>query len=442
MSYKDKKLAVFHLLQKKVQPASFRDLVDELGEDFPERSVRRWLTELVTQGVVKKTGNKRLSRYTACIPEIEASYFKESNKQVIEKLRRPVYEREPVAYATDWVQSYQPNQSFYIPKDVRKQLHLIGRRSRKEDPAGTYAHQIYNRLLIDLSYNSSRLEGNTYSLLDTQKLILEGAFAEGKLDEEKTMILNHKEAIRYIIDQASTLEITPQTICTLHFLLSDGLIDLSYTGKIRDYGVRIGGSSYFPFENPKQLQKGLETILEKANLILDPYEQSFFLLIHITYLQAFIDVNKRTARLSANIPLIKNNLVPLSFNDIDKDDYITAVIAVYEIQDIRPILDLYIFSYLRTCAAYDVTVKSIGFDEIRVRYRTQRRAILREIILQNLHGKQANLYIFSQTQKLVKKEDQEAFIKNVFEDIREIEPCRLVGLGITTEQLNVWKKMS
>ncbi len=91
-------------------------------------------------------------------------------------------------------------------------------------------------------------------------------------------------------------------------------------------------------------------------------------------MQAFSDVNKRTARLSANIPLIKNNFVPLSFNDVEREDYTSAMIAIYELQDIRPLLDLYVFSYMRTCALYDSTVKSMGFDEIRVRYRQQRRA--------------------------------------------------------------------
>lgn len=122
----------------------------------------------------------------------------------------------------DWFDIYQPNSSFYIPLELRLHLYKEGKRSTFSAPAGTYAHQIFNRLLIDLSYNSSRLEGNTYSLLDTKKLILEGASPEGKLDEEKIMILNHKEAIRYLVNTAPRLKIDKDTICTLHYLLSDG----------------------------------------------------------------------------------------------------------------------------------------------------------------------------------------------------------------------------
>ncbi|MEI6243345.1 MAG: Fic family protein, partial [Chlamydiota bacterium] len=271
-----------------------------------------------------------------------------------------------------------------------------------------------------------------------KKLLLEGAGVEGKLDEEKIMILNHKEAIRYLVDTAPRLEINVQTICTLHYLLSDGLVEARYAGKVRDQGVRIGGSTYIPFEHAEQLQIRLSRICEKAALIEDPYEQSLFLLVHITYLQSFLDVNKRTARLSANIPLIKSNLVPLSFNDVEREDYTSAVIAIYELLDIRPILDIYIFSYMRTCAIYDSTIKSIGFDKVRVHYRNERREIVREIIFNGLVGKAIDKYVSSQTLKLVRKEDQDAFLEDVMEDLKEIDQSYIAGLGITPDQLRQW----
>ncbi len=391
-----------------------------------------------------QTGNRRGTKYQISsfayrspIKEIGSCFRPESTK-VIEQVRRPIYERKSVSYADDWLNAYQPNTTFYISSDTRLQLYQAGKRSKREDPAGTYAHQIFNRLLIDLSYNSSRLEGNTYSLLDTQRLVLEGARAEGKLDEEKLMILNHKEAIRYLVDYAPRLDTSIQTICTLHYLLADGLVESRYAEKVRDYGVRIGGSTYIPFEDRNLLKTHLSHLTAKAALIKDPYEQSLFLLVHLSYLQAFADVNKRTVRLSANIPLIKNNLVPLSFNDIEKEDYTSAMIAVYELQDIRPLLDLYLFSYMRTCVLYDSTLKSIGFDEIRVRYRSQRRALIREVILNRLAGSSLQNYIASQAPKLVGEEISSAFLEDVLEDLKEMEISRLAGLGVTPDELNAW----
>lgn len=264
------------------------------------------------------------------------------------------------------------------------------------------------------------------------------ASAAGKLDEEKIMILNHKEAIRYLVDSAPRLAVDTQTICTLHYLLAEGLVETRYAGKVRDHSVRIGGSTYIPFEDPKQLQPRLERITHKAALIEDPYEQSLFLLVHLSYLQAFSDVNKRTARLGANIPLVIRNYVPHSFNDVERDDYTSAMIAVYELQDVRPIVDLYVFSYLRTCAMYDSTVKAMGFDEVRVRYRQQRRALIRHIIVNKMSGADMQDYISSQVQQLVAAEDQQNFFEDVLEDIKEMDLSRLPGLGITADQLEAW----
>lgn len=398
---------------------------------------------MITEGLVESLGHKKGTKYQVITRANRengktGSCFGLESIKIIEQVRRPIYERTPMAYADHWIDAYQPNITFYIPPKSRKQLEKAGQRSKQEDPAGTYAHQIFNRLLIDLSYNSSRLEGNTYSLLDTQRLLLEGSSAEGKLDEEKIMILNHKEAIRYLVDNASKLEISEQTICTLHYLLSDGLVEARYAGKIRDHSVRIGGSTYIPFEDKKQLQSRFKRIIEKAASIENPYEQSLFLLVHITYLQGFSDVNKRTARLSANIPLIKANLVPLSFNDVDREAYTSSVIAIYELQDIRPLLDLYLFSYMRTCAMYDSTVKALGFDEVRVRYRQQRRAIIRDIIINKLSGASMKEYISDQALKLIKEEDRTPFFEDVIEDLREIDLSRITGLGITPDQLNMW----
>ncbi|MDB6081758.1 MAG: hypothetical protein JWO53_1030 [Chlamydiia bacterium] len=446
MGFQDKKIAVLQQLRKEVEPISLPQLLEKLGNGYVERSVRRWLAEMGTEGLVEKTGSKRGTQYSAISQPIDSSKsaqtcFGPKSQKIIEFVRRPIYEREPVIYANDWFEAYIPNSTFYIPHDFRTKLYTAGTRLKQEDPAGTYAHQIFNRLLIDLSYNSSRLEGNTYSLLDTQRLVLEGASAEGKLDEEKIMILNHKEAIRYLVDTASKLQVNDQTICTLHYLLADGLVEPQYAGKVRDHGVRIGGSTYIPFEDPKKLQVQLKKITKKAAMIQDPYEQSLFLLIHISYLQSFTDVNKRTSRLSANIPLIKNNLVPLSFNDVEKEDYTSSMIAIYEMQDVQPLLDLYLFSYMRTCTMYDSTIHSLGFDEVRVRYRQQRRALLRHIIENKLTGVTMHEYISKESVELVKEQDRKAFIEDVIEDMREADLSRIAGLGITPDQLNTWKAL-
>ncbi|MBS0585856.1 MAG: Fic family protein [Verrucomicrobia bacterium] len=271
-------------------------------------------------------------------------------------------------------------------------------------------------------------------------MLLHGDTAEGKLDEEKAMILNHKEAIRYLVDNAPRIEVSRNVICTLHFLLSDGLVDSTEAGKVRKHTVRVGGSTYIPFEDPKRLEKQLERIAHKASQIRDPYEQSLFLLIHVSYLQAFSDVNKRTARLSANIPLIRENLVPLAFSDVRVEDYMSAMIAVYELQKVTPLIDLYVYSYLRTCAAYDATVKAMGFDEVRVRYRQERKNVVREVILQTVVGEEMKKFVNTEADEHVPRAVRRDFVEDVLEDLEQMDESRLAGLGVTPQQLKRWKE--
>jgi Fic family protein len=432
MTNSDKKLAVFLAVKQLKKPISLFNLLQILGPQYNERTVRRYLSQMVDEKMIRKIGQKKATKYEAIASR---GYFCRESETIIEKARKPIYERDPVAYSFDWFDAYQPNKTFYISEEIREKLYKAGLRAVKGEPAGTYAHQIFNRLLIDLSYNSSRLEGNTYSLLETQKLLLEGTSAEGKLDEEKIMILNHKEAIRYLVDGAANLLLNKEMILTLHYLLSDSLLDPADSGKVRRHSVRIGGSTYTPLEDPKLIERQLEAILHKGVMIRDPYEQSFFLLVHISYLQAFSDVNKRSARLAANAPLIKNNLVPLSFSDIEQTDYISALISIYEFQEVGPLVDLYAFSYLRTAKIYDATIEASGFDEVRALYRSIRRKILRDIISKNLHKMALESFITALPMNEIQKEHREHFIKNIREDLEQLDASRIAGLGITKAEL-------
>lgn len=443
MSQYSNKVTTLKVLREQEAPISLPDLLSLLGKGYSERSVRRWLSEWAAKGIVLKKGEKRGTLYLAIKENATQAadiYFSQTSQKIINQIKVSYYLRKSLTYQAEWVNAYRPNIDSYFSLAQLKKLNEMGSRAKKYKSAGTYARQIYNRLLIDLSYNSSRLEGNTYSLLETEKLILEGRATEGKLDEEKTMILNHKEAIRYLVDKSEQTDIDETTIFTLHYLLSDGLVAPGYAGKVRDYGVRIGGSTYLPLENPKTLQKHLSEICKKYNQINNPFEKSLFLLVHIAYLQPFVDVNKRTSRLSANLPLFHANLVPFSFEAIKQNDYIDAMIAIYELNNINPLIDLYIYSYQRTAEKYDVTVEAIGFDRVRVQYRQQRREIVRYIVSNKLHGKKLDEYIKSESIKIADEIDQDQFIRNIQEDLEQLGPQSIIGMGITIEQLEAWRK--
>jgi Fic family protein len=443
MSKDQDKATVLQALKEQNAPISLPELIKVLGHDYPDRTVRRWLTEWIKKGIILKQGEKRGTRYLAVkenLTEPTDRYFSQASQKIISQIKAPYDLRKPVTYQPTWLNEYRPNKDFYLSSTQRAELEETGSRAKKYKTAGTYARHIYNRLLVDLSYNSSRLEGNTYSLLETEKLINEGTANPNKPDEEKTMILNHKEAIRFLVDNCEQPNIDETTIYTLHYLLSDGLVAPEYAGKVRDYGVQIRGSTYIPLENPTLLKKYLKDIQNKANQIKNPFEKSIFLLAHIAYLQSFVDVNKRTSRLIANFPLFNANLVPLSFDAIEKNSYIDAMIAIYELNDIKPLIDLYLFSYRHTAEKYDVTVEAIGFDRVRVQYRQQRREIVRHIVTEKLHGVEMNKYIKLMSNRLSGSNDQKQFIRNIHEDLEQLGPQSIIGMGITIKQVEGWKK--
>ncbi len=245
----------------------------------------------------------------------------------------------------------------------------------------------------------------------------------------------------HLVDNAHRLQVNAETISTLHYLLADGLVPPQLAGHVRDHGVRIGQSTYVPLAVQAQVQSLLVSIGVVASKITDPYEQSFFLLVHFAYLQPFTDVNKRTSRLSANIPLICQNLVPLSFNDVPKDDYLDAMLLVYEYQQLSPLAELYQYSYVRTCQAYQVTSDALGIDQTRVRFRQARRQLLGEVIRLQLTEPQLSAYLQRYIAEHIPRDSHAAFLSNVEEDLRLLSPSRMVGLGVSHEQLQQWQKL-
>ena len=298
----------------------------------------------------------------------------DEGKAVREYVRRPRHEREPAGYEPEFLGNYTPNHTYYLPESIRRDLYLMGE-IRESAPVGsTYQPEMVNRLLVDLSWASSRLEGNTYSLIDTQNLVVDGVFAAGKDRGEADMILNHKHAINMLLENAESLDYNMYTFLSLHHLLSDNLMgDPGDCGRLRQKIVEIGGSVYSPLGFPQQVEDYFRMFLDKARDIEDPFEQSFFTMVHLPYLQPFTDVNKRTARLGANIPLIKNKLCPLSFFEVPDRDYIEGNLGVYELNDTSLLKDVYVWAYERSCRRYNAIKR---LDSSRDPYRTKYKQLL------------------------------------------------------------------
>ena len=306
----------------------------------------------------------------------------EAGTAIRDYVRQAPEARKPVGYDRKFLDRYRPNVSFYLTEQDRAHLAAVGRPQIAEQPAGTYAKQILSRLLIDLAWNSSRLEGNTYSLLDTKRLIELGEEAEGRAHLEAQMILNHKDAIEFLVSAADEIGFNRYTILNLHALLANNLLaDPTAAGRLRYIAVGIERSAFHPLEVPQLIEESFDQILATAAAITDPFEQAFFVMVQLPYLQPFDDVNKRVSRLAANIPLIKGNLSPLSFADVPRQTYTEAVLGVYELNKIDLLKDVFIWAYERSAARYAAVRQSLGEpDPFRLRYREQLRELIAELV--------------------------------------------------------------
>jgi Fic family protein len=160
------------------------------------------------------------------------------------------------------------------------------------------------------------------------------------------MILNHKDAIEFLVSSAEDIGFNRYTVLNLHALLANNLLaDPTAQGRLRHIAVSIEKSAYHPLEVPQLIEEYFDQLLATATAITDPFEQAFFVMVQLPYLQPFDDVNKRVSRLAANIPLVKGNLSPLAFTDVPRSTYTEAMLGVYELNKIDLLEDVFVWAY-------------------------------------------------------------------------------------------------
>ena len=196
------------------------------------------------------------------------------------------------------------------------------------------------RLAIDLSWKSSQIEGNTYSLLETERLLKDKKTASGKTREEATMLLNHKEAIDFIVNNPDY--INPISIARIEDIHSILIKDLNVERNIRKRRVGISGTNYTPIDNEFQILEAFEAMCKLVNEKSNIFEKALLVLVLISYIHGFNDGNKRTARIISNAILMNSKSCPLSFRTIDSIEYKKAMLLFYEQNNIRPIKEIFI----------------------------------------------------------------------------------------------------
>jgi Fic family protein len=441
-------------LLESVRKASAGLMLAELLAQHPNvarRTAQRWISQLIESGQISAIGEGRARRYlpmksAAIAPAtIEEDRFPSSiplsadSRDIVAYIDQPPEARRPVGYQREFLDVYRPNVTWYLSESLRRQLHKMGKTAQAEAPAGTYSRAILNRLLIDLSWASSHLEGNTYSRLDTRELIEHGKVAQGKAAIETQMILNHKTAIELLVENIGTVGFDRYTLMNLHSALSENLLpNPADEGRIRQHAVDIGRSVYRPLSAPQQIDEALDVLLDKVNQIADPFEQSFFVMVHLPYLQPFADINKRTSRVVASLPLFRANLCPLTFLDVPEHAYSRAILGMYEMTRVELLRDLYVWAYERSTQEYLAIKQDLAEpDPLRLAWRDLIKQAIRDVVMQP--NQDALTVIRRAVMARVPEADRANVQALIVEELRRLHEGVLARYGLRPSELTVWK---
>lgn len=310
----------------------------ELGlKSMALATIKRVLNRLVADNHILIEGKGKATRYLVS-PAYELlkpinvdEYF---TKEIDERIIKTAYNHDLISgvlanstiFTKDENEKLQKLQSVYIKKSSQ----LTPFEYKKE----------LERLAIDLSWKSSQIEGNTYSLLETERLLKDKETAAGKPKDDATMLLNHKEAIDFIIEQPKY--VSPLTVSAIEDIHSILMKDLGVDRNMRTHRVAISGTNYKPLDNQFQIKEALENMCKLVNSQENVFSKAFLVLALISYIQAFADGNKRTARIISNAVLISNGYCPISFRTTDSVEYKKAMLIFYEQNNIRPFKEIFI----------------------------------------------------------------------------------------------------
>lgn len=458
---------ILQVVKQFPQGASLEDILKTLFPPLPKRSLQRYLAILTMKNRLKAVGEARSRRYHLTPVESDKTAFvtlsqaipSAKNTLLVGKtenliplsstalsiqadVRQPIQARRLIGYNREFLDKYRPNETYYLSESIRNHLFEIGKSPDGERPAGTYARQILNRLLIDLSWNSSRLEGNTYSLLETERLLELGEAPEGKDSMEAQMILNHKAAIEFMVESAEQMGFNSFTILNLHALLSDNLLrDQRACGCLRSKPVGIAKSVYQPLAIPQLISEYFQQILDTVDAITNPFEQSFFVMVHLPYLQPFLDVNKRVSRLAANIPLIRENLCPLSFVDVPEQAYVSGLLGIYELNRIELLREVFVWAYERSSSLYSATRQELGEPDLfRLKYRNLIIMVVGDIIRRCLDKQTAVAAIKQKASDAVPLEDQAKFIEVIEIELMSLHKGNIARFRLKLSEYEEWLK--
>lgn len=337
LSYRQER--IIEILQK-TSNISISEIKESLQANISQITLNRDLAKLVRDGLIEKSGIGRAIRYQLSTkyllfaPINIDSYFdkeidfrrgmKQFNSKIFNVIENSdLFTSEENKKLNNWQTKYLNNIENLTPTIYQKEL---------------------ERLTIDLSWKSSQIEGNTYSLLETEQLLVQKIEAKNKSKEEASMLLNHKEALQYIAHKPKEL-VNPIRISTIEDIHSILTKNLNIDKNIRSNIVQITGTTYTPPDNEFQIREYLQKVCDLINSKENSFEKALISIALISYIQPFADGNKRSGRIMGNAILMENNNCPLSYRSVDPLDYKKVMLLFYEQNNLSAFKDLFMKQY-------------------------------------------------------------------------------------------------
>jgi fido (protein-threonine AMPylation protein) len=319
---------------------SSAEIHNSLAEYGSLRTIKRGLSKMLAEKIIEKKGSAKNTRYN--IPKV---FHLLKNIAIETYFEKDVDQREvKQKFNFEVIDSTLSSGSIFLSSE----LDLLNSYQQKfkensNNLTSTEFNNEMERLAIDLSWKSSQIEGNTYSLLETEQLLKEKKTASGKTKDEAIMLLNHKEAIDFIVEQPNYLfPLSVQKIEDLHSILIN---ELAISKNLRTRRVGISGTNYTPLDNEWQIKEALEAMCKLINEKESVFEKALLAILLISYIQPFMDGNKRTARIVGNSILMHFKYCPLSFRTVDSIDYKKAILLFYEVNNVSAFKKIFMEQY-------------------------------------------------------------------------------------------------
>jgi len=333
---KDREYDIIEFIKTKGNCSS-KEIFDGISLPISYATLKRILKNLISENFIEVKGRGKGTKYSISslyelIQPIDVQKYYE--KEIDEREIKQEFNFEIITNVLNNYGIFTESELIKLNKLQKKYKENISQLSENE-----YRKEL-ERLAIDLSWKSSQIEGNTYSLLETERLLKERETASGKTKEEAIMLLNHKDALDFIIDNPDYLH--PLSVSKIEDIHSILIKELNVERNLRKRRVGISGTNYRPLDNEYQISEALNLTCELINSKENVFEKTLLALLLISYIQPFMDGNKRTARIVSNAILIDNNHCPLSFRTVDSVDYKKSMLLFYEQNNITNFKKIFI----------------------------------------------------------------------------------------------------